>query len=142
MRKLLYTALLLTALTSCTKTDEYYAPTEATVQDMVERWKVDAIYIGGYTPSEADAYVDDIEFEFEEGAEGYLGWAWPSSKVVRINSIYWKGSGRNQNTVYHEIGHVLGLHHGDTPVMEAYNQAGNDLQALDEYFRLIRDRNE
>ena len=139
MRRLLLLFAAVAAI-ACNK-DSIYESTEMTVYDAVEAWKLDAEKIGGFTSEEIDDMIGGLTVEFEEGEEGYLGWAWPSSKVIRINSIYWKGSAINQNTVYHEIGHVLGLPHDVTPVMSAYGGASTALKGLKEYFELIKTEN-
>ena len=113
MRKLLYTAALAMTITSCMKDDAIYR-SDRTVADAIEMFEEDAIANG---VDLGDFYVD---YEVRELPVGIAGRAIKCTNRIEI-SERWKGSDRNINTVYHEIGHLFGLDHGTHEIMSAFS---------------------
>ena len=137
MRKLLYIAALLTALTSCTK-DEITYSSQRTVYDALAQWEADAM---AHNVDLGDLNITIEFYPFEEEAHHISGRAIYGIPVIHINSNRWKGSDQNIATVYHEIGHVFGLGHGDHPIITALTNASSardGMREKDSYFALIK----
>ena len=124
--------LIVLLLTSCTKEPIYRS--DRTVADAIMMFEDDAIKHG------IDLGDLHIDYEVRELPSGHSGQAFKCTNKIYI-SDRWKGSDRNINTVYHEIGHLFGLDHGVHDIMSAYNTTqtrGPRDTNLDEFFFLIR----
>ncbi|MGI9549511.1 MAG: hypothetical protein ACR2M7_06035 [Bdellovibrionales bacterium] len=130
MNKIILGLTMMIGLASCTK-ESVYDVSNTTMEEAILLWESDAIN-NGVDPS----IIDYITFEFKETQEGIAGY-YAGDRIV-INSIYWKGSDININTVYHEIGHALGLGHDVTPIMTFGGFASTVLRDKEEYFNLIK----